>query len=455
MGTNTAKSTDRQPEVWTVTQITRRVKNLLETDIGHVYIAGEISNFRVSPAGHSYFTLKDEHSQISAVMFKGKLSRLRFEPENGLEVIINGLVSVYEQRGAYQIICDGMQPKGMGALQLAFEKLKKKLDEEGIFDEVHKKPLPLLPRRIGIVTSPTGAALRDILNVIDRRFANAHIILSPARVQGDEAIPEIVEAIRMLDEWGVDVMIVGRGGGSLEDLWAFNEEPVVRAVYGAKTPIISAVGHEIDFTLCDFAADLRAPTPSAAAELVVQEQEALATKIETFRRRLATAATRSIDSARNTLERLQSSYLFQRPEELVGQLRQQSDELRMNLESAAQTLVEERRRRIQNATRAITLLSPTNQLRRASQDLRERRARLLHAGATMLDHKRAAFHPLVAQLDALSPLAILARGYAVAWKLPKETLVRSAANLKPNDKLKLKFGEGAVTAIVKNIEKGK
>lgn len=453
MGTNTATSTDRQPEVWTVTQITRRVKNLLESDIGSVYIAGEISNFRVSPAGHSYFTLKDEQSQLSAVMFKGKLSRLRFEPENGLEVIVNGLVSVYEQRGAYQIICDGMQPKGMGALQLAFEKLKKKLDKEGLFEEAHKKPLPLVPKSIGIVTSPTGAALRDILNVIDRRFAHAHIVLSPARVQGDEAAPEIVEAIRILDEWGVDVMIVGRGGGSLEDLWPFNEEAVVRAVYETKTPVISAVGHEIDFTLCDFVADLRAPTPSAAAELVVKEQEALATTIETFRRRLTTAATRSVESAQNTLERLRSSYLFQRPEELVGQLRQRSDELRMNLESAARTLVKEHQRRLQIASRAIALVSPTNQVRRAGQELRERRTRLLHAGNEVLNRKRAAFLPLVAQLDALSPLAILARGYAVAWKLPKETLVRSAKKLKPNDLLKLKFGEGGVTAIVKSIEK--
>jgi hypothetical protein len=259
---------DTSPEIWTVSQLTRRVKNLLETQISYVWVSGEISNYRVSPAGHAYFTLKDAESQIDAVMFRGKLMGLRFGPENGLEVIVYGLVTVYEKRGAYQIVCDEMQPKGMGALQLAFEKLRKKLQQEGLFEESHKKPLPLLPRRIGVVTSPTGAAIRDILNVIRRRFANVHIILWPARVQGDEAAPEIVEGIRVLDAWGVDVMIVGRGGGSLEDLWPFNEEIVVRAVYEARTPIISAVGHEIDYTLTDFAADVRAPTPSAAAELV-------------------------------------------------------------------------------------------------------------------------------------------------------------------------------------------
>ena len=214
------------PEVWSVSQVTRLVKNAVETGVGRVWIAGEISNWRVSPAGHAYFTLKDEHSQIGAVMFRGNMSRTRFEPENGLEVLAFGLVSVYEQRGVYQVVCEEMQPRGMGALQLAFEKLKAKLQAEGLFDEALKKPLPLLPRKIGIVTSPTGAAIRDVLNVIQRRYAHVHILLYPVRVQGDGAAAEVAEGIRRLDAHGVDVMIVGRGGGSLEDLWAFNEEVV-------------------------------------------------------------------------------------------------------------------------------------------------------------------------------------------------------------------------------------
>ncbi len=252
-------------EIWTVGQLTRRVKTLLEREISSVWVSGEISNWRVSPAGHAYFTLKDKESQIDAVMFRGRLSGVRFDPESGLQVVVFGLVTVYEKRGNYQIVCEEMQPLGMGALQLAFERLRKKLEAEGLFAEEHKKPIPAFPQRIGVVTSPTGAAIRDILHVLGRRFANVHVILFPARVQGDGVAADIVEGIRTLDAWGVDVMIVGRGGGSLEDLWPFNEEAVVRAVYEANTPVISAVGHEIDFTLCDFAADLRAPTPSAAA----------------------------------------------------------------------------------------------------------------------------------------------------------------------------------------------
>ncbi|MCP4643011.1 MAG: exodeoxyribonuclease VII large subunit, partial [bacterium] len=275
------------------------MKSLLESDVGKVWVSGEISNWRVSPAGHAYFTLKDENSQVDAVMFRGRMSRLQFEPEGGLEVIIHGLVTVYERRGNYQIVCEEMHPKGLGALQLAFEKLKKQLQEEGLFDEDHKKPLPMLPRRIGIVTSPTGAAIRDILNVINRRFANVHVIHYPARVQGEEAAPEIVAGIRALDAFGVDVMIIGRGGGSLEDLWPFNEEAVVRAVFDAQTPIISAVGHEIDFALTDFAADMRAPTPSAAAELVVRERAALVDGVRRLGQRLGQSMTHRIESARN------------------------------------------------------------------------------------------------------------------------------------------------------------
>ena len=233
-----AKAPDAGTDIMTVSQLTRRVKGLIESGVGKVWVSGEISNWRVSPAGHAYFTLKDESSQLAAVMFKGKISRLKFEPEGGLEVLLNGLVTVYEQRGNYQIICDDMQPKGVGALQLAFDKLKAKLDAEGLFDPEHKKDLPLLPKKIGIVTSPTGAAIRDMLNVLERRFAGMHILLYPARVQGDEAAQEIVAGIEALDEFGVDVIVVGRGGGSLEDLWPFNEEAVVRAVCECATPIV-------------------------------------------------------------------------------------------------------------------------------------------------------------------------------------------------------------------------
>jgi exodeoxyribonuclease VII large subunit len=447
------KTPPEQAEIWTVSQITRKVKGLLETEIGSVWVSGEISNWRVSPAGHAYFTLKDERSQLSAVIFRGKLKKLRFEPEGGLEVIVRGMVSVYEQRGAYQIICDDMQPKGMGALQLAFEKLKKKLDAEGLFDDTLKKALPVLPGRIGVVTSPTGAAIRDILNVLGRRFAHAHIILYPARVQGDEAAAEIVKGIEALDAWGVDVMIVGRGGGSMEDLWPFNEEAVVRAIHAAGTPIISAVGHEIDFTLSDFVADLRAATPSAAAELVVQEYASLVESVRGLRQRMVSAVGRDVERARTRLDRQQGSFVFSRPEEMIRQRRQRCDELRLSIDRALRDRVEQTRHRVQKATEKIRLLSPANQTRRAALSLASLRTRLDQSGRSTIQRARATFRPLVAQLDALSPLAILSRGYALGWKLPENELIRDAGTLKAKDRMRLRFGEGSVTVAVESVDK--
>ncbi|MCC6698515.1 MAG: exodeoxyribonuclease VII large subunit [Candidatus Hydrogenedentes bacterium] len=442
----------QKPEILTVSQLTRRVKELLETEISYIWVAGEISNWRVSPAGHAYFTLKDKDSQIDAVIFRGKLMRLKFGPENGLEVVAFGLVTVYEKRGSYQIICDEMHPKGMGALQLAFEKLKKKLAEEGLFEPEHKKPLPLLPRRIGIVTSPTGAAIRDILHVINRRFANVHILIHPARVQGEEAAEEIVEGIRALEELGVDVMIVGRGGGSLEDLWPFNEEIVVRAIYAAKTPIISAVGHEIDFTLADFVADVRAPTPSAAAELVVQEQEALVQSVRQFQKRLAQGLAGHVARVRSRLALAQSSYVFRRPEELVRERRQRVDELRMRMESQLRDTTSLARRRLDHALRSIALLSPMARVRRAVGELQALYRRLVQGGIANATRARGRLAPLLVQLDALSPLAVLARGYALAWKLPERALVRDARQLAAGDSVEIRFERGSVTAAVKQVK---
>jgi exodeoxyribonuclease VII large subunit len=440
-------------EVWTISQLTRRIKNILEGEVGSVWLSGEISNWKVAASGHAYFTLKDENSQIDAVMFRGRLSRLRFEPESGLEVLVQGGVTVYERRGNYQIIINDMQPRGVGALQLAFEKLKKKLSEEGLFDSDHKKALPLLPRRIGVVTSPTGAAIRDILNVLGRRFANVHVILYPVRVQGDEAAPEIVEGIRALDRYGVDVMIVGRGGGSLEDLWPFNEEMVVRAVFEAKTPIISAVGHEIDYALTDFAADVRAPTPSAAAELVVKERAALADSVTALERRLGAALERSLERARHRLKVCAQSYVFTRPDELIRQRRQESDELRLRLEDALGERARDARQRLDHARRALGLLSPQNQLQRGEERLKNLRGRIGKAMTRNVQEQRGRLQPRVAQLNALSPLAILSRGYALGWKLPDNSLVRRADELSPGDDVRLRFGRGSATATIKDVEK--
>ena len=441
-----------QPDVWTVSKLTRRVKELLETQVSYVWVSGEISNWRVSPAGHAYFTLKDENSQVDAVMFRGRLMKLRFAPEGGIEVVVFGLVTVYEKRGNYQIVCEEMHPKGMGALQMAFEKLKRKLEEEGLFDEEHKKPLPLLPRRIGVVTSPTGAAFRDILNVIERRFANVHILLAPSRVQGEDAAEEIVEGIRMLEEWWVDVMIVGRGGGSLEDLWPFNEEIVVRAVFAANTPVISAVGHEIDFTLTDFVADVRAPTPSAAAELVVREREALVGRVRDLRRALAKTLAFQAAQARNRLTLACSSFVFSRPGELVRQQRQTVDDLRMRLHARMAEHADALRRRLDHGTRALALLSPRNKLQRTGEQLVAVRRRLAHAANGVVARMRGRFEPAAAQLEALSPLAVLARGYALVWKQPEAQLVREASQLASQDRLLLRFGKGSATAAVDTVE---
>lgn len=439
-------------EILTVAQLTRRVKTLLEERLGLVWVAGEISNWKVAASGHAYFTLKDKESQIDAVMFRGRLSRLRFAPENGLEVVAHGRVSVYERRGNYQIVLDDMQPKGVGALQLAFDQLKKKLEAEGLFDPAHKKPLPVLPRRIGVVTSPTGAAIRDILNVIHRRFAGVHVILYPARVQGREAAPEIAAGIRALDRWGVDVMIVGRGGGSMEDLWPFNEETVVRAVHAAQTPIISAVGHEIDFTLTDFAADLRAPTPSAAAELVVRERAALAEQVGLLHRRLETGFRRHLEQARHRLSAARRSFVFQRPEELVRQLRQTCDEMRLRLEAALANQARAAHIRLDRAARGLALLSPRRQAAQGKERHAALAQRLLRAGAMIAEQKRTGLRPALARLAALNPLAILSRGYAIAWKLPERTLVRSATAIAPDDTIYMRFGIGAAEALVRRIE---
>jgi exodeoxyribonuclease VII large subunit len=439
-------------QIMTVSELTRRVKDILEAEVGNVWVSGEISNYRVSPAGHAYFTLKDERSQIDAVMFRNRLMRLRFKPDTGIEAIAFGLVTVYEKRGNYQIICEELHPKGLGALQLAFEKLKQKLDAEGLFETAHKKTLPVLPRRIGIVTSPTGAAIRDILNVINRRFANVHILLYPARVQGDEAAAEIVEGIQILDKLGVDVMIVGRGGGSLEDLWPFNEETVVRAVYEAETPIISAVGHEIDFALCDFAADVRAPTPSAAAELVVREREVLLKTVTDVAQRLARAMDGIISRRRHRLDLARSSYFFRKPEELVRQQRQRVDDLRMRIEQLIRSQAAQAQTRLLHAAHSLALMNPRNQVRAAVEHLEALKQRLVKAGPAAIERFRARLRPVTTHLNTLSPLAILGRGYSLTWELQKRALVRDSAQLQRGGHVFIQFGKGTATAQVLDVE---
>ena len=282
--------------VLTVSELTAAIEDQLEARFGGLWVEGEISNLRVHTSGHVYFTLKDEGAQLRAVLFRSRTRRLRFEPADGLHVLAFGSLDVYPARGEYQLVCEILEPKGLGALQLAFEQLKARLAAEGLFDAARKRPLPALPRRVGLVTSPTGAAVRDFLRVITRRFAGVHVVVYPVRVQGETAAPEIVQALRDLNRLGgFDVLVLARGGGSLEDLWAFNEEIVARAIAESKIPVISAVGHETDVTIADFVADLRAPTPSAAAELVVREKAQLLAQLVSLRERLQRVVWQRVD----------------------------------------------------------------------------------------------------------------------------------------------------------------
>src|SRR5499427_9404695 len=293
--------------VLTVTELTVRVRDLLEQEFFEVWVEGELSNCRVWNTGHLYFTLKDGSSQIRSVIFRSALRYLKFKPVDGLRVVARGRVSVYEPKGEYQLVCEHLEPHGLGALQLAFDQLKRRLQDEGLFDAARKRPLPALPRKIGIVTSLDGAALRDIINVLRRRYANAHLVICPAHVQGDDAVPDIARALRQIARVrGVDVVIVGRGGGSIEDLWAFNEEVVARAISRVPVPVISAVGHETDVTIADFVADLRAPTPSAAAEIVVSAKEQFCGRIDRLAGRLRAAARSDLERRRNAVHLLTS-----------------------------------------------------------------------------------------------------------------------------------------------------
>ena len=308
------------PKVYTVKELTARIRQLIESNFQAVWVEGEISGFKFHHSGHIYFTLKDTDAVIKAAFFSRYNQGLKFELKDGLQVICFGKISVYEPRGDYQLYVERIEPKGLGALQLAFLQLKEKLSKEGLFDLARKRPIPRFPRTVGIVTSPTGAAIHDILHIVNRRFKGTNILINPVKVQGDGASEEIARAIdEMNQQDDIDVLIVGRGGGSLEDLWAFNEEIVVRAVFRSRIPVISAVGHEIDWTICDWVADLRAPTPSAAAELVVQSCEELEVRLRDFRTRLTNSLRNLIQEKKESLRVLQESYAFRQPFNLINQ----------------------------------------------------------------------------------------------------------------------------------------
>jgi exodeoxyribonuclease VII large subunit len=392
--------TPLERRIYTVSELTHSIKSLLEDSYPFVWVAGEISNFRVPASGHFYFTLKDAEAQINAVMFRGQNRFLKFEPVDGIEVIAMGRITVFEPRGTYQIILELMEPKGIGALQLAFEHLKQKLSREGLFDEIHKRPLPFLPERIGVVTSPTGSVIRDIINVAQRRFDNTNLIIAPVRVQGDGADKEIVRALAVLNERDdVDAIILARGGGSLEDLQPFNTEAVARAIFQSHIPVVSAVGHETDYTIADFVADLRAPTPSAAAELVVPRKGDLLARALEMTEALRVSLLDKIKGIREHIYHL--SKRLSDPRKEIANMRLRVDD---------------------NLSRIIYAFS--SDIRNA-RDARivwvERFYQCMQHG---LAYNRSKLQAVTGKLDSLSPLSTLSRGYSIALSLPEYKVIK-------------------------------
>jgi len=405
---DTMQNEQREKHVYSVSELTKYVRVILEDSFQGVWVEGEISNFILHSSGHMYFSMRDAGATLKCAMFKRANEKLKFRPKDGMKVICFGSVSVYEARGDYQLIVEEIEPKGIGALQLQFQQLKERLTKEGLFDDRHKIPIPFLPTRIGIVTSPTGAAIRDILNIARRRFSNVEMIINPVRVQGEEAASEIAQAIREFNKLkNIDVMIVARGGGSLEDLWPFNEEVVARAIYDSEIPVISAVGHEIDYTISDFVADFRAPTPSAAAELVIPRKEDLVNLINTSVTRLKNALLGKIDILTGKVAALKDSYILRQPLNLVLQCEQKIDDLREDL-------------------------------------------------AIRIDHivkmRGENFNVLAHKIEALSPLAILNRGYSITTRSPEGVIVKDANSLKAGDMVETKLGKGKFRSMVEEID---
>jgi exodeoxyribonuclease VII large subunit len=391
-------------KIYSVSELTRGISLLLEDSFKNIWVEGEVSNFTLHTSGHCYFSLKDHDSIISCVIFKHAAAKLKFRIESGMSIICSGRIGVYGKRGQYQLYIDKAEPKGIGALQIAFTQLKEKLYKEGFFDDARKKPIPKFPGAIGIVTSPTGAAIRDILNIINRRFENIHIVIFPARVQGEGASAEIIDGIKALNRHeDIDVIIVARGGGSLEDLWAFNEEPLARAIYNSDIPVISAVGHEIDYTIADFVSDLRAPTPSAAAELVVRRKSDIISSIENFKLRLKQALGNHVNIAQRHLEGIMNRYAFKQPLFLIEQYQQSLDE---TAKSLAQGL------------------------------------------NFFLVSKQQSLQAIQGKLDALSPVAILERGYSITMTMPDSGIIKDSTKTKIGTKIKTRLAKGELISRV-------
>ena len=435
--------------VLSVSELTGRIRTLLEERFVEVWVEGELSNCRVWNTGHMYFTLKDAGAQIKGVMFRVALSYLRFKPTDGLRVVARGRVSVYGPKGEYQIVCEHLEPEGLGALQLAFDQLKERLAREGLFDERRKRPLPALPRKIGVVTSLDGAAVRDIIKVLQRRYANVHIVIRPARVQGEGAALEIARAMTAIGKVkGVDVVIVGRGGGSIEDLWAFNEEVVARAIAGCPVPTISAVGHETDFTIADFVADLRAPTPSAAAEMVVARKDDFWARIDRLAHRVDTAMRGRLHRMSARLGSLESRSGYAGFHMRVALRGRRADDLAHELRRALRARIAGRERAYQALRRKLDTFDVRRRIGAIRTRLVAADGRLRTCTERRLHNADARFRGSAARLDSLSPLAVLGRGYAVCWNADRTAIVRDAAIIEKGERVHVKLQHGELDCTV-------
>ena len=437
---------------YSITALNRAIKNMFDSkpELNNVFIKGEISNFKHHTRGHLYFTLKDENSRIAAVMFAGPATKLKFEPEDGMKVLVAGRVTVYEQTGGYQIYVEQMDLDGIGNLYLEYEKLKKQLEQEGLFSIEHKRPIPKYPKRIGIITAPTGAAIRDILSTIKRRYPICETILFPALVQGTGAKESIVEQLNRAQDFDLDVIICGRGGGSIEDLWAFNEEIVARAIYNSKIPVISAVGHEIDFTIADFVADLRAPTPTGAAEMAVPNLVDLKTLIEQYKIRMNENIKGIINYNTKRLDSIRESYILKNPLALYEVKEQKLDTYIDRLNGYMSTMLNDYKNRLDNIKSSYVLKNPLATYEVKRERINNLESILNKIIVSQIDVNKHKYEVMINKLELLNPLNILSKGYSLVTV--DGMVVKDTNELKIEDTINIRMHKGNVKAIVKEID---
>ena len=439
-------------EYVTVSALTKYIKYKFDKDphLGRVYLTGEISNFRLRPT-HQYFSLKDENAIISATMFQSAFKKIQFRPEEGMKVLVIGKVSVFEKSGQYQINIEHMEPDGVGALYLAYEQLKKKLEAEGLFS-LPKKPIPQFPKKIAILTSESGAVIQDIQTTVARRFPIVQLVLYPTVVQGVHAVNSILKNLDLVEQEDYDVVIIGRGGGSIEDLWAFNEEPVVRRVAELSTPVISSVGHETDTTLIDFVSDMRAATPTAAAEIATPVLMEIHQQLRNLQTRLEQALSRQLQIKRERMQALAKASIFQNPERIYQVYQQRVDQLEMRLQQMMQQSVQHKRQQLLKNQHRLELGSPSRRVQTEKQALQYLAKRLEQAQGQLMKDKKQQFQRAIQQLDLLSPLKIMNRGYGILQQ--EETIIKSVDQLEVNQELTIQLVDGTVRSKVTSVEKG-